>query len=112
MSQLRDYATTNFVEFVAVLNEKIGEGKFEVVINDKGEKVLRKYLKDGDTTTAKDLEILMNIYKSAYGPDVGAKKASDTTSQYVETPFQGTEKFNFIKNHLENAKKRYLQNKK
>lgn len=105
VSQLREYAAKDFAEFVAVLNEMVGTGKFDVVINEKGEKVLRKYLKPGDTTTAKDLEILMDIYKSVFGPDIGAKKITDKIAQYVETPFKGTKKFNIIEFMCANAKK-------
>ncbi len=107
VAQLNDYATTDFAEFVAVLNEKVGIGEFEVVLNEKGEKVLRKYLKDGDTTTAKDLEILMDIYKSAYGPDIGVTKASSSTSAYVETPFKGTPKFDYLAFMCQNAQKEF-----
>ena len=105
VSQLRPYATKNFAEFVAVFNDEVGRGKFNVVINDKGEKVLRKYLKDGDTTTSEDLERLVKIYNSVWGPDIGAKKAPDTNLEYVETPFKGAEKFNFIKFYLSKNRK-------
>ena len=46
----------------------------------------------------------MNIYESVWGPDIGAKKASDSSSEYVETPFKGTKKFNIIKFYCQRAK--------
>lgn len=81
------YALRNSKEFLACLFETIAIGKLYIVINEKGKRVVRKYLQENEENqiTSEDMKVIAKFYnRLKKAPNLSPTAAMVTKMKYVE----------------------------